>query len=262
MLAKKNFEREESLFKKKISPEIDYLEAKMNLSAARISLRTTRQKLTAMGLGKTAIDALPGRKDGALTRYEILSPINGQVLDKNLTLGEMVESSTGVYRVANMETVWVEISLLQKHLPYLKEGMTVFVKSVNPEQKAEGTLTYIGPVLGRETRTAMGRAELANGDGRWRPGLFVSVRIDAFHARLPLVVPKGAVQRIDGKTLVFVPEEKGFNARPVTTGQSDGNHIEIASGLSKGDAYVSEGAFELKAALITGSLDSHAGHGH
>jgi cobalt-zinc-cadmium efflux system membrane fusion protein len=74
VLAEKNFEREKSLWKKKISPETDYLEAKMSLSEARISLRTTRQKLMAMGLRKTAIDGLSGRNDGALTRYEIVSP--------------------------------------------------------------------------------------------------------------------------------------------------------------------------------------------
>jgi cobalt-zinc-cadmium efflux system membrane fusion protein len=189
-------------------------------------------------------------------------PINGQVLDKNLTLGEMVETSTAVYRVADMETVWVEISLLQKHLPFLKERMAIFVKSASSEQGAEGTLAYMGPLVGRETRTAMGRAVLPNPDGRWRPGLFVSVEVDARHEHLPVVVPKGAVQKIDDKTMVFVPEEKYFVARAVTTGQSDGNHVEITSGLSKGEAYVSSGAFELKAALITDSLGSHAGHGH
>ena len=62
--------------------------------------------------------------------------------------------------------------------------------------------------------------------------------------------------------MVFVPGEGGFEERVVTTGRSDENHVEISSGLSPEERYVIDGAFELKATLMTDSMDSHAGHGH
>ena len=262
VLSVKNFEREESLWRKKISPELDYLESKMALSAARIAVRSAQQKLIALGLSKGAMDRLPRRADASLTRYEILSPLNGQVLEKNLSLGEMVESTDSVYRVADMNTVWVRINLLQRQLPFLKKGMAVHIRGEGPMAAAMGRLTFIGPLVGEETRTANGRATLSNPDGEWRPGLFVSARILAGEKHIPLLVPKRAVQSIGGKSVMFVPGEGGFEEKVVTTGRSDENHVEITSGLSPEDRYVIDGAFELKATIMTDSMDSHAGHGH
>jgi membrane fusion protein, heavy metal efflux system len=262
VLAEKNFAREESLWRKKITPEQDYLESKMALAAARIQVRSARQKLMALGLSKRVIDRLPQKAGVSLTRYEIVSPINGEVLEKNLSLGEMVEMTDSVYRVADMSTVWVRINLLQTQLPHLKKGMDVLIRGVGPVGDATGNLTFIGPLVGKETRTANGRATLSNPDGRWRPGLFVEAGVTAGEKHIPLLVPKRAVQRIGGKSVVFVPGEGGFEERVVTTGRSDENHVEITSGLSPEDRYVIDGAFELKATLMTDSMDSHAGHGH
>ncbi|MBW1775056.1 MAG: efflux RND transporter periplasmic adaptor subunit [Deltaproteobacteria bacterium] len=262
VLAEKTFLREESLWRKKISPEQDYLESKMALSAARIEARSARQKLMALGLSKAFVDRLHKQKDASLTRYEIVSPLKGQVLGKNLSLGEMVESTAAVYRVADIGSVWVNINLLQKHLPYLKKGMAVQIWADDSIAPAPGKLTFIGPLVGKETRTAEGRATLSNPDGQWRPGLFVKAQIRIGKKDIPLLIPKKAVQTIEGNPVVFVPAEGGFEATPISTGRSDRTHVEIISGLSLGDRYVTEGAFELKATLMTDSMDSHAGHGH
>ncbi|MBR2631859.1 MAG: hypothetical protein IKD29_00315, partial [Lentisphaeria bacterium] len=61
---------------------------------------------------------------------------------------------------------------------------------------------------------------------------------------------------------VFVPAGDSYITRVVTTGESDGRNIEIVSGLAAGDKYVSTGAFQLKAVLLTSGMDPHAGHGH
>ncbi len=262
VLAKKTFEREESLWRRKITPEADYLESKMALSAAQITVRSARQKLMALGLSKAAIDRFPRNADDSLTRYEIVSPLDGQVLLKNLSLGEMVESTDAVYRVADMKTVWVKINLLQKQLPYLKKGMTVHIQGDDPLPEATGTLTFIGPLVRRETRTASGRATLSNASGVWRPGLFITARVVVGEKRIPLLIPNKAVQPMGGKPVVFVPVREGFEERIVTTGQSDETHVEITSGLSSGDEIVTDGSFELKATLMTDGMDSHAGHGH
>jgi len=260
--AVKNFEREESLWRKKISPEQDYLESKMALSAARIAVRSARQKLMALGLSRGAMDRLPRQADASLTRYEILSPLNGQVLEKNLSLGEMVESTDSVYRVADMNTVWVKINLLQGQLAFLKKGMAVHIRGDGPMAEATGRLIFIGPLVGKETRTANGRATLSNSDGEWRPGLFVKAQIRIGKENIPLLIPKKAVQTIGGNPVVFVPAEGGFEATSIVMGRSDGTHVKIISGLSGGDLYVAEGAFELKATLMTDSMGNHAGHGH
>ena len=262
ILAKKTFRREASLWQKKISPEQDYLESKTALSAARIEARSARQKLMALGVSKASVDRLPNQKDASLTRYEIVSPLKGQVLEKNLSLGEMVGSAAPVYRVADMGSVWVSINLLQKDLPNLKKGMDVQVWADDAIVPASGELTFIAPLVGKETRTAEGRATISNPDGEWRPGLFVKAKIQSGNEDIPVLIPKKAVQTLEGNPVVFVPAEGGFEATPVSIGQSDRIRVEIVSGISPGDSYVIDGAFELKATLMTDSMDSHAGHGH
>ncbi len=261
-LAEKTFHREASLWEKKITPEQDYLESKMALSAARIEVRSARQKLMALGFSGVSVDNLSEEKDASLTRYEVVSPLKGQVLMKNLSLGQMVERTAAVYQVADMDTVWVRINLLQGQLPYLKKGMDVQIRVDDATPRARARMTFIGPLVGKETRTAEGRAILSNPDGQWRPGLFVTAEIGTGKENIPLFIPKKAVQTLGGKPVVFVPAEGGFEASPVAMGRSDGIHVEIISGLSQGDLYVVDGAFELKAAVMTDSMDNHAGHGH
>jgi len=77
-----------------------------------------------------------------------------------------------------------------------------------------------------------------------------------------VVVPLHAVQTLDGEPVLFVPNDHGFQTLEIRTGLSDGKQIQILSGLKPGDAYVAEGAFALKAQMVTSGLDPHAGHGH
>ncbi len=76
------------------------------------------------------------------------------------------------------------------------------------------------------------------------------------------MVPRRAVQNIEGRTVVFIEHDGGFEPIRIATGRSDRENIEVVSGLEPGALYVAEGAFRLKAAVITSTLGSHAGHGH
>ncbi|MCF8145534.1 MAG: efflux RND transporter periplasmic adaptor subunit [Deltaproteobacteria bacterium] len=262
VLAQTRFVREEKLWKKQISSEEDYLEAKQALAAARIEKRSAKQQLLALGLSMTAVDRLPQQSDTSLTRYEIVSPLKGEVLEKNLTLGEMVESDRVVYRVADMDAVWVRVYVHQKDLSLLKKGMPVRISGDDGMEGADGNLSYISPVVDEETRTATGMVTLHNPGGDWRPGRFVTAGIYSESEEFPVVVSKDAVQTITDQHVVFVPAEEGFEAKAVSLNRSDRKHVEIVSGLSAEDPYVAEGAFELKAAMLSETLGDHAGHGH
>jgi hypothetical protein len=172
-----------------------------------------------------------------------------------------VESTAPVYRVADMRTVWVKINLHQKYLPYLKKGMAVDIQGDDALPDATGTLTFIGPLVGR--RNANGR-RACDPIQSGRPMASRPLRdgSDRAEKNVPLSGSQKGGSAHGGKSVVFVPAGEGFEARVVTTGASDERSIEIISGLFRGDRYVREGAFELKATLMTDALDSHAGHGH
>jgi cobalt-zinc-cadmium efflux system membrane fusion protein len=127
---------------------------------------------------------------------------------------------------------------------------------------AQGTITYMAPVVDEKTRTALARVVLPNPDGRLRPGLFVSAEIAIGQESAAVVIPKSAVQRMDEESVVFLDKAEGFTPALVSLGRSNQSHVEVLSGLAAGQRYVTKGAFELKAKIVTSGLDAHAGHGH
>jgi cobalt-zinc-cadmium efflux system membrane fusion protein len=135
--------------------------------------------------------------------------------------------------------------------------------AVGTEAVSSATLGYITPVVDAQTRTITARVVLPNRDNRWRPGTFVKASVALGGGRTGVVVARDAVQTLDNERVVFVQHEPGrFKAVVVTTGEHNGQQIVIESGLASGQQYVSGGAFELKAKIVTSSLGAHAGHGH
>jgi len=127
---------------------------------------------------------------------------------------------------------------------------------------AEGVISYVGPVVGAESRTALARVVLPNTTGIFRPGLFVTAKVTVDDVEADVIVRKSAVQTFGGNKCVFIKDEHGFEPSFINIGQSNAEYVEVTSGLNAGQRYVIKGAFELKSKITTGTLDSHAGHGH
>jgi membrane fusion protein, heavy metal efflux system len=119
--------------------------------------------------------------------------------------------------------------------------------------KAEGTVSYVSPVVSDETRTAVTRVVLPNPDGRWRPGLFVTATLIASETPVAVLIPKTAIQTIEGQPTVFVQTPEGFAPRPVTLGRANETHVEITAGLEAGEHYAATETFVLKADLGKGT---------
>jgi len=197
-----------------------------------------------------------------LAWYTLRAPFSGTVIEKHITLGERLGEDANAFTIADLRTVWVNLSAYQKDLLQLRKGQKVTVIVGPDSAPVAGAITYISPTIDPSTRTGLVRVELANPKGHLRPGLFVSAEVVGEREEVVLL-PKSAVQRIDGETVVFVPEGKGgFEARVVRTGGSNRTLVEVVSGLSPGQPYVFRGAFALKAKIVTSGLDPHAGHGH
>ena len=257
-LARANFEREERLFEKKISSEQEYLEAKQAMAETRIALRSASQKLRALGFSESYIEKLPEESESSLTLYPLTAPFTGTVIQKHITQGEALEADAEAFEVADLSTVWADLSIYQQDMGLIQEGQTVIIVSGGHTER--GTISYVRPIVGEDTRTALARVVLPNPDGRWKPGMFVngSIAIDA--TDVPVVVPKSALQTIGEETVIFVQTGEGFVPRPVTVGEENSDQVAIRSGLDAGDAYVAAGGFALKSQLQKSEMS--AGHGH
>jgi len=197
-----------------------------------------------------------------LAWYPLRAPFDGTVIEKHLTLGEKHSDDFGAFTVADLTSVWINISVYQKDLPNVRKGMSVTVSGGGGMPSVEGIVAYVAPVVNEKTRTALARVVLPNHDGTLRPGLFVNARITIGAETASVVVPKSAVQRMGEQPVVFLDTSEGFKPAPVALGRSNETRIEILSGLAAGQRYVTQGAFELKAKIVTSGLGAHAGHGH
>lgn len=194
----------------------------------------------------------------SLSPYQIHSLISGTVIEKHITLGEFVRDDSDIYVVADLSTVWVNVTVHAAALPSVRVGTKARVTAVGGVPEAVGTIDYVGPVLGETSRAATARLVLPNPKREWRPGTFVVADLVLARGEVAVAVPRGAVQRFEGSDCVFVEEDGGFEPRPVRLGRSDGAWIEVAEGLTAGERYVDRGSFIIKSEL----MKSEAGHQH
>lgn len=237
-LAKTTYEREQRLYEEKISPQQDVQIAEQAMREAEIAVANARQKLQAVGA------TLESR---ALNRFELRAPFDGTIVEKHIALGEQVREDANVFTVADLRTVWAQISVPAKDLPLVRVGDRVTVRATAFDQSAVGQVAYVGSLIGEATRTAQARVTLQNPAATWRPGLFVNVEMKSASFDAPVTVTAEAVQTMADRSVVFVRTEAGFIARPVQVGRSDGQRIEIVGGLRAGEPYIAVGSFLAKA---------------
>ena len=256
-LARVTFEREQRLWQRKISAEQDFLKARTDWQEAQIRLDLARQKLAALGLSQADVEALPRQPIEALRRQEVRSPIAGRITARPAVLGTSVSSDTEVYTVADLSTVWVEMAVPPSDLTFVKEGMPVRIRSEG-EVRGEGRIVFLSPVLDPETRSARAVVEVPNQEGAFRPGGFATAEVATQEQRADVLVPRTAVQEIEGESVVFVRTPEGFEKREVVLGRGDQDGVEVVFGLEPGERYAAANTFVLKAELGK----SEAEHSH
>jgi cobalt-zinc-cadmium efflux system membrane fusion protein len=225
-------------------------------------MESAKQKLLALGSSSKYLEDHPHDLTEVLTAFNVTAPFDAKVIEKEITLGELLQEDTVAFVVADLSTVWVDLSIYQKDLAFVHEGQSISITAGRGIPEAKGTITYLSPVISEETRTALARVILPNPDGHFRPGLFITASLAGEEIPVSMVVPKSALQNLEGETCIFIKDQGDFKHQPVTIGKTTKTHAEVTSGLKAGQHYVSQGAFELKAKIVTSTMDSHAGHGH
>ncbi|MDO8302581.1 MAG: efflux RND transporter periplasmic adaptor subunit [Sedimentisphaerales bacterium] len=257
-LAETMYEREKSLWEKKITAEQEYLKAKRDVADARIELRSAEQKLHALGFSEEYLKNLPNHPEDSLIVYEIVAPIDGTIVEKHITIGEVLKDDSEPFVIADLSNVWVNVNIHQKDLPSVKQNQKAVLKTEH--NQAEGVVSYVSSVVDENTRTALARIILSNDSGQWRAGTFATAEIYTEEIECGIVVPKDAIVTVEGKSIVFVPVEEGFKPQQVQLGRVNGEYIEIVSGLEQGQQYVAKGAFTLKSEMNKSTEDPCGGH--
>lgn len=237
-LARETYKREKQLWEEKISAEQDYLQAKYILQEAEINSQRIQQKLGAIGTGT-------GKK--GLSRYDLRSPIDGVVTNKQISLGQVVNEADNLFEVADLNTVWAEMTIYAKDINTVKTGQKVTIKATAFDAQAIGTIAYVSALVGEQSRTAMARVVLNNPNQTWLPGLPVNIELIADEVEVPLAVSAEGIQTLRDWTVVFGRYGEFFEARPLKLGRRDAQNIEVLEGLTAGEKYAAGNSFLIKA---------------
>ena len=240
-LARTNLRREQRLFDERVSAEQDLIAARTAAREADIALRLARQQVSAAGGG-----------GGSLNRIAIRAPIGGQVIARSVTLGQTVAADAELFRVANLSTVSLTLSLSAADAGRVRPGATVEVSA--PGRQATARVTFVSPVLDETTRLVPVIATIDNRNGQWRVGESVqaAILLGGDQGGSAISVPSTAVQTIGDKPVVFVRTSDGFRAVPVMLGQTSGASVTILSGLTGREQIAAANSFTLKSELGKG----------
>jgi cobalt-zinc-cadmium efflux system membrane fusion protein len=259
-LARKNLQREETLFQKKIAPEKDVLKARQELDEAEADISLARERFRLVGVDAAQFPETKG--GGSHPLVSVTSPVGGVVMEKAVTRGEFVNPDKTLFLIADLKELWVSIDIYEKDMSRLKVGTNVKVSvTAFPDKIFKGRISYIADVIDEKTRTEKARVTIDNASGLLKPGMFATVITETREGgteRL-IAVPEEAIQ-IDGTArYVFIrisPDK--FKKRDVETGRMLGKNLEIMAGLKEGEVVAVKGAFTLKSELKKGEIEGDA----
>lgn len=189
----------------------------------------------------------------SLTVYELRAPMSGTVIDRQVALGEYASEQKPAFIVADVSTIWVDLSVYRRDLPRVRVGDRLLIDAGDGGKPIDADVSYISPVGSSDTQTALARAVIHNEGMRLRTGLFVSARLILSARQVPVAVKTSAIQTIDNRNVVFVRKGDRFEARDVSLGARDSEHVEIVSGILDGDRYAAGNSFVVKAEIAKGA---------
>ena len=233
-LAKTTYERQKRLWDQKIGSEIQYLEAKARYEAQADAVR---------------------QMESQLDKYTIRAPFDGEVDDVIKDQGTVVSPGPGseVFRVINLSNMFIEVDVPESHINSVKTGRTVQVYFPVLNDTIDSKVRQAGNYINPLNRAFTVEVPVPNKNGSIKPNLTAKVFINDYSNEEAILIPQGIIsENADGEQYVYVAE--GLNKdsvatakkRIITTGMSQGDFIEVTSGLNRGEALIDEGARRVK----------------
>lgn len=255
-VAEQAYGRAKFLLQEKVIGEAEAQRRHAELLSNQAESNESRDRLKLLGMDAAELRRLDQSRE-IRSVVPIVAPFAGRIIGRNLTRGEVVETTEKLFVIADLSAVWVVANIPEKDIPFVHSvhasGNTQVEVRINayPNETFKGTITYVGDVLDPVTRTMQLRLELPNPDGRLKPEMFATIRLFSESQPDRLAVPEAALQRDQGRTFVFVqrgPSE--YELREVRIGESNGTMTSILDGLNEGEPVVTHGAFVLKSELL------------
>jgi cobalt-zinc-cadmium efflux system membrane fusion protein len=225
------------------SAELQRRESESYQAAAEVS--GIRERLRILGLTDEGLNAL--EKSRRLTSImEIVASIDGTVLERKATIGQIVQAAEPVFVVADLSQVWLVADVPEQSAGNLSIGKTIHAEiPALPDQKLVGKISFVSATVNPETRTVTTRMNVPNSNRRLKPSMLTTMTlVDGTERRL--VIPADAVVRDGNNDSVFVrANQNTFVLKPVKLADEIAGFRVVEEGLTEDDRIVTKGAFHL-----------------
>ena len=248
VLSHQTLDRERKLRAERVTSEKDLQQAEAEHRAACQQLRT-------QGFTEEQIDALVAKPNDQVL-MDVRAPFAGEIVERTAVRGALVEAGKSLFTLADRSVMWAMLNIPESALARVKIGQTVELRVESlPGQAFTGKLTWIGAEVDEKSRMARARAEVANPDGLLKARMFAQARILTRQAEGALLLPPSAIQRMEGRSFVFVKlADDLFDARVVRLGAKFDGKVEIIEGLKPQEVVAVNHVFPLKSAFLISRL--------
>ena len=187
---------------------------------------------------------------------EIKSPIDGVIIERTATAGELVDKGKEIYTVSDPAHLWVIAEVKERDIAAVKAGQdATFTVLAYPQERFHGKVVLIGNEVQPESRTLEVRIAADNPDGKLKAGMFADVEIVTTVLDNVLLIPDSALQTAGDDQIVFVAlGDNKFEKRVVKLGDEQEGHQQVLDGLKPGEQVVTEGSFVLKSEMLKGAM--------
>jgi membrane fusion protein (multidrug efflux system) len=228
LLAETVFNRQERLWSQNIGSEIQFLQAKTQFESA-----------------EKAVDALSLQAEKSIVR----APFDGTVDQIFKEPGTIVAPGMGseLFRVVNIDEVYVEVDVPETHITSISEGSKVQVNLPAIGEEIDARIARVSKVINPSNRSFTVEIPLENKSGFIRPNLMASVAINDYSNKSAIMIPQSVVsENAEGQQYCFALEEstEGYIAKRliIETGKTSEDFIEVLDGVEKGALLITEGA--------------------
>ena len=215
--------------------------------------KAVRNKLKNWKLSENQINAIES-SGNVRDKFPIYATVSGTVSEVLAREGDYVQQGQAILKVSNLNSVWAQFDAYENQISNLKEGQKIkIIAQAYPNKEFDAIVSFIDPILNNATRTVTLRATLKNTGNLFKPGMFVTGKLQGSTKQNSedISVPASAVMWTGERSLVYIktnPNEPAFEMREVSIGARNGEKYMIKEGLQNGDEIVVNGTFTVDAA--------------
>jgi Cu(I)/Ag(I) efflux system membrane fusion protein len=211
-----------------------------------------RNKLKLWKLTDKQIDQI--EKTGKpIENFPVYATVSGTVTDKLVAKGDYVAKGQGLFKIANLNSVWANFDIYENQIGLFKKGQIIQITTnAYPNKSFTAKADFIDPILDNQTRTVKLRAVLPNPEGIFKPGMFVVGNVaNTISNQERLLIPASAILWTGKRSVIYLkpnPNEPIFEMREIVLGNRINDLYEVVEGLNAGDEIVTNGTFTVDAA--------------